>query len=216
MDLNYVASIFANDNPLRLRVGTVISVQSDRTCTVTVGGDTTEISGVKYMSDIAPDPQAAIWLVSDGRDLFALGHLAAANRTLATKASRSTSQSIATATDDFINFDSASYNEWSAWVVGSAARITAPMAGRYMVIGNAAFQGNATGFRRLSIEQNGTTVICSAHSHSNVGGTPTSMSVSTVVTLAVGDYVRLGVRQTSGGALDVNSGADLSLVYLGS
>ena len=217
MDINYVASVFGKTNPLRFRVGTVVSVQTDRTCTVTIGGDTTPISGIRYMSDMAPDPNAAVWLVTDGRDMFALGHMAAANRTLATKAARSTAQSIATATDAFIDFDSATYNDWGAWNASSQqARLTAPVSGRYMVIGNAAFAGNGTGFRRLFLEVNGTTSIASQHSHSNAAGTATSMSVSAVQTLAIGDYVRLGARQTSGGALDVNSGADLSLVYLGS
>lgn len=217
MDLNYVAQVFGKSNPLRFRVGTVISVQTDRTCTVTIGGDTTQIAGVRYMSDIAPDPNAAVWLVTDGRDMFVLGHMAAVNRTLATKASRSTAQSVANATDAAIDFDSATYNDWGAWASGAnAARITAPVSGRYMVIGNAAFNANGTGFRRLGIEQNGSNTIAQIHSHSNAAGTATSLSVSAVTTLAVGDYVRLIARQNSGGALDVNSGADLSLVYLGS
>jgi hypothetical protein len=169
------------------------------------------------MADIAPDPNAAVWLVTDGRDMFVLGHMAAANRTLATKATRSTAQSIANATDAYIDFDSATYNDWGAWNASATqARLTAPVTGRYMVIGNAAFAGNATGFRRLFIEVNGTTVISSQHSHANVAATPTSINISAVQTLAIGDYVRLGARQTSGGALDVNSGSDLSLIYLGS
>lgn len=217
MDMNYVASIFGKQNPLRFRVGTIVSVQTDRTCTVTVAGDTTQISGVRYMSDVAPDPNAAVWLVTDGRDMFVLGHMAAANRTLATKAVRTSAQSISNATDEYITFDSASYNDYGAWNAASLqARLTAPVTGRYQVIANAAFAGNATGFRRLFIELNGTTAISSMHSHSNAAATPTSMSVSAVQTMSIGDYVRLGVRQTSGGALDVNSGAELSLIYLGS
>lgn len=216
IDADFLASVFGKSNPLRFRVGTVVSVQTDRTCTVTIGGDTTQISGVKYMSDIAPDPNAAVWLVTDGRDMFVLGHLAAANRTLATKATRSTAQSIATATDEVITFDSASYNDWGAWNnVSNQARITAPVTGRYMVIGNATFAGNATGFRRLSIELNASSTLATIHSMSNLAGTATSLSVSAVHTFAVGDYVRLQVRQNSGAPLDVNAGADLSLVYLG-
>ena len=216
MDMNYVASIFGKSNPLRFRVGTVISVETDRTCTVTIAGDTTLISGVRYMSDIAPDPAAAVWLVTDGRDMFVLGHMASAGRTLATKANRSTTQTIPDATDTAISFDSASYNDWGAWVVGNAARITVPVTGRYMVIANATFAGNATGFRRIGVELNGAGTIAQVHSHSNAAGTGTSLSVSGVATLSVGDYVRLIVRQNSGVALDISTGAELSLVYLGS
>ena len=217
MDMNYVASIFGKSNPLRFRVGTVISVQTDRTCTVTIGGDTTQISGVRYMSDIAPDPNAAVWLVTDGRDMFVLGHMAAANRTLATKATRSTAQTLTTANDTAVSFDAATYNEWGAWNAGNAARLTAPVTGRYMVIANAIFEGNATGFRRLAIELNGASNQSVVHSHSNAGGTPTGMSLHTVLTLAVGDYVRLLAFQNSGGNLNVQANtAELSLVYLGS
>lgn len=217
MDLNYVAQVFGQSNPLRFRVGTVISVQTDRTCTITIGGDTTQIAGVKYMADIAPDPNAAVWLVTDGRDMFVLGHMAAAGRTLATKATRGTLQSIPDVTDTAVSFDAASNNDWSAWVIGSATRITVPVTGRYMVVGNAQFAGNVTGFRRIFIESNATTVICGSRSLANLAATPAELSCSGVVSLTVGDFIRLMVRQNSGAALDVPAfTSDLSLVYLGS
>lgn len=216
MDLNYVASIFGKNNPLRFRVGTIVSVETNMTCTVTIAGDTTAISGVRYMSNMAPLPNAAVWLVTDGRDLFVLGHMAADNRTLATKATRSTTQSIADSTDTYISFDSASYNAYGAWEgVTNPARITAPMSGRYMVTATLAFAGNATGWRRAWIETNGANAFASLRMNA-IAGNPNDMTVTGVTTMAKGDYVRLGVRQTSGGALNVNTGADLSLVYLGS
>ena len=216
MDINYIASVFAKNNPLRFRVGTVVSVETDRTCTVTIAGDTTSISGVRYMSNVAPLPTAAVWLVTDGRDLFVLGHMAADARTLATKATRSTTQSIADSTDAYISFDSSAYNAWGAWEgVTNPARITAPLTGRYMVVATLAFAGNGTGFRRAWIESNGSNAIASVRMNA-IAGNPNDMNVTGVVTLSKGDYVRLGVRQTSGGALNVNTGADLSLVYLGS
>lgn len=216
MDLNYVASIFAKNNPLRFRVGTIVSVETDKTCTVTIAGDTTQVSGIRYMSNMAPLPNAAVWLVTDGRDLFILGHMAADNRTLATKATSSTTQSVADANDAYISFDAASYNAYGAWEgVSNPARLTAPMSGRYMAVGALAFAGNATGFRRIFIETNGSNVFASARMNA-ISDNPNEMTVTGIVTLAKGDYIRLGVRQTSGGALNVNTGAELSLVYLGS
>lgn len=55
---------------LRLRQGKVIAVAADGTATITIGGDTTEISGVAVASHVSAVPGYACWLAVDGRDAF--------------------------------------------------------------------------------------------------------------------------------------------------
>lgn len=209
------SSLTPQTQGIRLRQGTVISVESAYTITVTIAGESAQIAGVKYMGNYAPRPGSQVWLLSDGFDLLALGHLAP--RGIPTpRASRSTTQTIADATDSYISFDAVENDGWSCWSSGQAARFTIPIPGRYQIIGQVSFVGNATGFRRAFVEKNGTSTLGSSREYGQTAGNPTELQVITPpVTLAAGDYVRLGVRQNSGAALDVSVGADFGLIYLG-
>lgn len=84
-------------------------------------------------------------------------------------------------------------------------RLTCTVPGTYLIIGNAAYANNGSGWRELWIEHNGTTIIggkvSQAYVHAN---TPTALCVSTVYNLALNDYLKLKTWQTSGGgALNV-------------
>lgn len=68
-----LASQITSDPGLRFRQALVMSVDSGSTLTVRVGGDTTSVSGVRYFSSAAPRVGSSVWLVSDGRDVIALG-----------------------------------------------------------------------------------------------------------------------------------------------
>lgn len=205
----------------RYRLGSVVSIQSDRSITVTIGGTTTQIAGVKYLGNIQPVPNAPIWLVSDGLDVFAFGVQAAAGRTFAPRAYRTTTQSIGDATDTAVSFDTVDSDSWSAWSVANAARLTAPMTGRYMAVGQVEFAANGTGFRAGWIELNGSTTLARTQVISTAAGAPTIFTVTApAFTLTAGDYIRLIVRQNSTGALNLNTSGtwspSLSLIYLGS
>ncbi len=87
-------------------------------------------------------------------------------------------------------------------------RLTCNTAGRYVIAGTVEFGGNATGLRLIIIRINGTTEIARQFLAANAG--TQSMSVSTLYTLAVTDYVELVAYQSSGGALNVNAAANYS------
>lgn len=216
MDLAKIAQTLQSPPPpMRLRQGTVVSVQADYTLTVTIGGSAVEVPGVKYLGSYTPRPADQVWLLVDGFDLIALGHLAP-RATPKPRASRSTTQSIPNDTDTIIDFDAVEDDGWGCWSVGQAARLTAPLPGRYMAVGQVSFAANSTGYRHIYLEADGTTVVA-AHRE---GGQPSAVGTSLQVvmpprTLAAGGYIRLGVRQTSTVALDVLAGADLGLIYLG-
>lgn len=155
MDMNYVASIFGKTNPLRFRRGTVVSVQSDYSCTVTVAGDTTQISDVRYLSGITPAINASVWLVTDGRDMFVLGHMASASTTgtMAPVAYRTTDFSVPINTDTAVPFQAVSGDFNNCWTATDPTKLTAPFTGRYMATANVLWQGQNNSYCAVFIKK---------------------------------------------------------------
>lgn len=221
-DFQALVPAFAAEQPSpRLRLGVVQSVQANYTCTVTVAGSTTALTGVKYLASAHPVPGSPVWLMTDGLDLFAFAVIAADDRTFAPRASRSTSQSIPDGADTAVTFDAVNSDPWGSWSAGQAQRLTAKLTGRYMAVGAVQFAANATGWRAAWIERTGTSTVARVQVASAAAGSPTYVTVtSPPFDMTAGtDYVRLIVRQNSGGALDaVNSSTftpALGLIYLG-
>lgn len=217
-----VPTVGAQTAAPRFRLGVVQSIQSNRTCTVTVAGSTTAITGVKYLANVHPVPNKPVWIVSDGSDLFIFGVLAGDDRTFSPRASRSTDQSIADATDTAIQFDAVNSDAWSAWSAGDPNRVYARMTGRHIAVAQVQFAANGTGFRTAWIEKTATLTVARTQIAPAAAGSPTYITVSSApFDMTAGtDYVRLIVRQTSGGALLCTSAStffpSLSLIYLGS
>lgn len=80
-------------------------------------------------------------------------------------------------------------------------RMTAVVAGVYVVTGTVMWEGDQAGERELALYQNGP-ITLDLHSHAP-GATLCGMNVCAHALLAVGDYVWMEAMQTSGGALDV-------------
>jgi hypothetical protein len=225
MDLNYLVNQIKGDTiapTLRFRQGKVITVNADRTIDVQIAGDTNTLPSVRYLSNYAPKPDDQVWLLNSGADLLGIGMVAGADRTLAPTASRSTNQSIPTATQTKISFDDVDSDGWNCWDLSpNPTRLTAPVTGRYIVTGNVAFEAASAGHRAINILKNNTLEL--ARSDFN----PVSNSIDThstvtchAVTLTKGDYVELRAWQNSGSALNILDSGDhsprLSLIYLGS
>jgi hypothetical protein len=223
MDLSYLVNqIKATPDGLRLRQGTVITVNANRTMDVQIANDGFTLPSVRYLSNYAPKPSDQVWLLNDGADLLGIGMVAAADRTLAPTASRSTSQTITTSTQTKIIFDEVDSDGWNCWDVSpNPTRLTVPITGRYIVTGNVAFEASSSGHRAINILKNNTLEL--ARSDFN----PVSNSIDThstvtchAVSLTKGDYVELRVWQNSGSDLDILDSGDhnprFSLIYLGS
>lgn len=129
---------------------------------------------------------------------------------------RTAAQSITDSTDTAITFPTGSVTEeldTDGFHSGATntARITIPSGGGgwYAIGGNVRWETNATGVRVLWAEYNGSagtgTAIAESRMASSGSATQTSQLVATVYLLAAGDYVTLNVRQTSGGARDIQS-----------
>jgi len=121
-------------------------------------------------------------------------------------------QSIPNATFTEISFANESYD--NATIHDNSTnptRLTAPVAGKYLVFGNISFAPNTTGNRTLIIRENGPTGYIRAYrSQVAVNGGSTTMGIMDVLNLAQNDYVELLARQDSGGALNVESGYNLT------
>lgn len=77
VDIKDVAGVVAasGERGLRLRQGKVSSIQTG-SVTITIGGSTATVAGVKYLASYSPTTNDAVWMLSDGRNVIILGKLA--------------------------------------------------------------------------------------------------------------------------------------------
>jgi hypothetical protein len=94
-------------------------------------------------------------------------------------------------------------------------RLTAAVAGNYLVGCNIVWDDNATGYRQLSIELTGTTPYGTVRQEAGtMGGTfGDSQCLVVFVPISAGDWVRARVFQNSGGNLNVRFGGSDSPIF---
>jgi hypothetical protein len=224
VDLNSASGMYKamrnKKNGLRLRMATVVSVQSAYSITVQVAGSSQSLPGVRYFSNFPPKPNDQVWLVTDGGDILALGMVAAAGRVLAPRVFSSIDISLTNATDTAITFNTANNDAYAMWSASTPTRLTCVVPGRYQFTGFVRFAANATGLRAIWVQRAGTQILGRQTTLAASGSIATYMTVTTAtMDFAQGDYVELYARQESGGALNVTAGdlahISLSAVYLG-
>ena len=147
------------------------------------------------------------------------GKIAAATVTVAKLAStphvsvrHSISQSIATATDTALAFDTERFDTDTMHdTATNNSRLTATTAGKYRISANVSFASNATGYRAVWLRKNGNSANPLARVVSPpVNGAITELCVSILENLVAADYVEVMVYQNSGGALNCEAaGANL-------
>lgn len=127
------------------------------------------------------------------------------------KVYKSAAQSISNATDTMLTFNLELFdNDIMHDNSTNNSRITIKTAGLYLIQAQVAFTGNATGRRVLNLYKNGvrTDLRGSGAEHpGSISVTANVFGFSTILNLAVNDYIESGVYQTSGGALNATSGA---------
>ena len=83
MDIHRIAEIVKGASPagsrpaIRLRQGTVETVNLDGTVDITLAGSETVIAGVACFDHVTPEAGHGIWLITDGVDLIGLGTIRA-------------------------------------------------------------------------------------------------------------------------------------------
>jgi hypothetical protein len=112
----------------------------------------------------------------------------------ATEATRSTNQSFTNAVEAAVTFDAVSYDTSTMWAVGSPTRLTATIAGKYLINALIKWTTGLSGTVHSRIYKNGVL----AYENSEVGADLSSGNeyhgVTTVVNLVVGDYVELKIE----------------------
>lgn len=122
---------------------------------------------------------------------------------------RSTTQSISDSTVTTVNWNSEDFDTDSMHDNSTNnTRITAKTAGKYVIVVAVVFAANDTGIRQIILNKNGS--LHQQQIFANNASGEDQLSMSSVVSLAVNDYVEVDVYQASGGALNVQTTSSFS------
>jgi hypothetical protein len=122
------------------------------------------------------------------------------------RVTNSTTQAITSGAGQDLTFDTETWDTGALHSTTSAtARITAVVAGKYLVCGSCAIAPNATGFRSLAIIKNGTTTYATNVCPVSSAAAATALACTALVDLAASDYVTLNAAQNSGGNLNASN-----------
>jgi hypothetical protein len=113
-----------------------------------------------------------------------------------------TGQSIANGNDTMLTFETADLNTGGVWNAAQNDRLTAHVAGTYVITAAVLWEHSAIGERHLGLFVNGSigTKIAYAIEGPDSNGA-LQQNISTVYHLSAGDYVQAQVEQNSGGPL---------------
>ena len=138
---------------------------------------------------------------------------------------RATTQSIANATDTFVTFTIEDFDTDGCFTASSDT-VAIQTAGVYVVTVSVSFAANATGVRRMDVFKSPssasdyTVSFLTVASPTNSAGGDSFMSGSSIQTFVASDTIKVGVSQTSGGALNLVNGSfpsttQLSIAWVG-
>lgn len=206
-DLNSLVSAIsaaAPDAPIRLRQGVITAVAADSTCTVTIGGGTTTVAGVKVASSCCPIPNSTCWIATDGRDMFVLDTLAPAGPAYGSMR-QNAAQAIANNAFTEMNWTTRTDTNATGITITNSG-FTCVVPGLYTVTASATFAANATGQRHMNLVHNGTTEIQGYSTDAPTGGDLCRMTTASTFKLAATDTVSVNIYQSSGANLNTNIG----------
>jgi hypothetical protein len=130
------------------------------------------------------------------------------------KVTRATTQSIPNNADTVLTWDAELWDADNLHdLITNPSRLVCARAGKYLITGCLAMAANATGYREASVRVNGA-VVDFNDSPGNASFNSGTV-VTSVVDLAVGDYVEMSAYQNSGGALNATIGSHFSMTYIG-
>lgn len=105
-----------------------------------------------------------------------------------------------------VTFNSEDYDNLGCHDTGSnTERLVAPVAGQYHVAATVWWASNATGNRQLYVTRNSDSMIPSANNINPDDAIDIQQSVSAVLDLAAGDYVRFTAAHGAGGSLNIGT-----------
>jgi len=113
---------------------------------------------------------------------------------------------ISNGADSVVSWASATYDNDTMFSAGTPNRVTVKTAGIYVVTSTIVWPSNNTGERISWIQLNGSTATRWGNRRGGAWSSgPTEYSIAAQIKCAVNDYIQLGVYQSSGGSLDLQS-----------
>ncbi len=117
-----------------------------------------------------------------------------------------------------LSYNATDFNVGGVFNAARPTRMTAPVAGRYLIVANARWESDAAGRRTIALEVNGT---AAQIARSNVSGywqggvVPLSpeQSVQAVYRLKAGDYVEVWAYQDCGTTLNLITSVDSAVTF---
>lgn len=119
---------------------------------------------------------------------------------------RANNQTLTTAVDTPISWDTELYDTNAMFALSAPTRITCRVDGLYIISAGMSYAANATGYRVTRIRLNGSTVVAADESASAGAVASTSLTLSLQRRLVAGDYLELYALQGSGGNLAALAG----------
>jgi hypothetical protein len=113
-------------------------------------------------------------------------------------------------------FNATDFNVGGVYDSTKPSRMTAPIAGRYLVTASARWTANAAGRRTIALEVNGTAAQIArtnVSAFSSTGTLAPEQTAQTVYKLNAGDYVEVWAYQDSGGPLDLLTAVDNGVTF---
>lgn len=211
-DMNLIASAIRDATPadkVRIRQGVIQSVNADGTANVTIGGSTITTNNIKVASHTCPVPTATCLLATDGRDWFITATLAPTGPAWGAMR-QNVAQAIPDSTLTLIDWTNRTDTATNGLTIGNTG-LTCVVPGLYQVTGMITFATNATGSRHARLTLNGNVIIEGTGTNATTGAF-TRIRADGLVRLAIGDVVNMQAFQSSGAALNTNTGAGSTLI----
>jgi hypothetical protein len=219
-----VAKIVDQNSRLNLIQG-VVTALGNYSVSVQLRGDTTILTGIKYLDSYVPNVNDTVFLIVNKGDLLVIGKLAIANKSLNPVAYRTTDLTILQNTDTTITFQAAANDSWGMWSASAPTVLTCKLAGRYLISASTVSEGQSNIGVSLSLFK-GTQEIARLDEDIKVASHGHHMNLTSMpITLAVNDTVSMKFLHDHNPDLDLvitTGGVDhtglfnaISAIYLG-
>jgi hypothetical protein len=225
MDFTDVVAKIVEQNARVNLIQGVVTTIGVNSVSIQLRGDTTILTGIKYLDSYVPNVNDTVFLIVNKGDLLVIGKLSIANKSLNPVAYRTTNYTVTKDTNTYIPFEAVANDQWGMWAVGSATVLTCKVPGRYQATASILLTGQNSMYSSVFIEK-GTQEIARQDGVAGSKDHGFHLSVTSVpFTMAINDTVRMGVFHdhnptnnliiSSGGVDHTGYFNALSLIYLG-
>jgi hypothetical protein len=129
----------------------------------------------------------------------------------------STAVTVPSAATAVLSYDTTDFNIGGVFSAAQPTRLTAPVAGRYLISASVRWNPHANGRRTLAVELNGTVAQIARSNVSAYWATTANFSpeqtAETIYKLNAGDYVEVWAYQDSGGPLNLQYLVDNGMTF---